>query len=81
MESFGTGTRFGGSIAKLYGSHLVPLICEPYAAELAKRVAAQHPSRVPETSQAIQKPEPTQPGCAARDLRRDMSRPARIDPR
>lgn len=81
MESFGTGTRFGGLIAKLYGSHLVPLIFEPYAADLARRVAAQHPSRVSQTAQAIQKPEPTQPGCGARDLRRDMSRPARIDPK
>ncbi|MEO7455195.1 MAG: methyltransferase domain-containing protein [Gemmatimonadaceae bacterium] len=37
---------FGGSVAKLYASHLVPLIFEPYAKDLARRVAAVSPARV-----------------------------------
>ena len=41
---------FAGSIPELYDSHLVPLIFEPYAADLAQRVAALHPSRVLETA-------------------------------
>lgn len=32
---------FTGSISKLYESHLVPLIFEPYAADLAKRLASR----------------------------------------
>ena len=50
MDSFGIDTRFAGSIPELYDSYLVPLIFEPYAADLAKRVAAHHPSRVLETA-------------------------------
>jgi ubiquinone/menaquinone biosynthesis C-methylase UbiE len=50
MDSIGTDIRFAGSIPELYDSHLVPLIFEPYAADLAKRVAAHHPSRVLETA-------------------------------
>src|ERR1700754_3095449 len=46
MDSFGTDTRFTGSIPELYESHLVPLLFEPYAADLADRVAGRHPSRV-----------------------------------
>jgi SAM-dependent methyltransferase len=50
MDSFGTDTRFTGSIPELYESHLVPLLFEPYAANLANRVAGRHPSRVLETA-------------------------------
>ncbi|MFM0349805.1 class I SAM-dependent methyltransferase [Paraburkholderia sp. RL17-347-BIC-D] len=50
MDSFGTDTRFMGSIPELYESHLVPLLFEPYAADLANRVAGRHPSRVLETA-------------------------------
>jgi SAM-dependent methyltransferase len=50
MDSFGTDTRFTGSIPELYESHLVPLLFEPYAADLANRVAGRHPSRVLETA-------------------------------
>jgi SAM-dependent methyltransferase len=46
MDSFGTDTRFSGSIPELYDSYLVPMIFEPYAADLAKRVAAHRPSCV-----------------------------------
>jgi SAM-dependent methyltransferase len=38
--------RFTGSIAKLYESHLVPLIFEPYAADLAQRVGSRRPRRL-----------------------------------
>lgn len=39
-------TMFGGSIPELYERHLVPLIFEPYAADLASRVAAAPATRV-----------------------------------
>src|SRR3954469_3422968 len=37
---------FSGSIPKLYESHLVPLIFEPYAADLKKRVGSMNVSRI-----------------------------------
>ena len=37
---------FAGSIPKLYDTYLVPLIFEPYAADLAKRLARLRPARV-----------------------------------
>ncbi len=37
---------FAGSIPKLYDTHLVPLIFEPYAAEMVKRLSSRHLSRV-----------------------------------
>ena len=37
---------FAGSIPALYETHLVPLIFEPYAADLANRLAARSPARV-----------------------------------
>ncbi|HJU23384.1 MAG TPA: class I SAM-dependent methyltransferase [Casimicrobiaceae bacterium] len=39
-------TVFAGSIPKLYQTHLVPMIFEPYAREVAVRVAALRPARV-----------------------------------
>jgi SAM-dependent methyltransferase len=42
--------KFAGSIPALYDEYLVPMIFEPYAAELAPRVAALAPSRVLETA-------------------------------
>jgi SAM-dependent methyltransferase len=41
-----TDKVFAGSIPKLYETHLVPLIFEPYAADLAKRLARKRPGRV-----------------------------------
>ena len=38
---------FAGSIPKLYEQYLVPLIFEPYAADLAGRVASRHPTACP----------------------------------
>src|SRR5262249_30619741 len=37
---------FSGSIPKLYDTHLVPLIFEPYAADLGQRVSSVPASRV-----------------------------------
>jgi ubiquinone/menaquinone biosynthesis C-methylase UbiE len=37
---------FAGSIPKLYEQYLVPLIFQPYAADLARRLAAIAPSRI-----------------------------------
>jgi SAM-dependent methyltransferase len=41
-----TDKVFAGSIPKLYESHLVPLIFEPYAADLAKRLGARRLTHV-----------------------------------
>jgi ubiquinone/menaquinone biosynthesis C-methylase UbiE len=45
-----TDTLFAGSIPELYDTLLVPLIFEPYAQDLARRVAAMKPARVLETA-------------------------------
>jgi len=37
---------FAGSVPKLYESHLVPLIFEPYAADLAERIRSRNVSRL-----------------------------------
>jgi len=41
---------FNGAIPEIYDKLLVPLIFEPYALDLAKRVAATHPRKVLETA-------------------------------
>jgi SAM-dependent methyltransferase len=46
----GSDTVFAGSIPELYDTLFVPLIFEPYAADLAARVAALAPTRVLETA-------------------------------
>jgi SAM-dependent methyltransferase len=50
MNPPGSDSVFAGSVPELYESHLVPLIFEPYAADLAVRVAALAPQRVLETA-------------------------------
>jgi len=50
MDRPGSDAVFAGSIPELYDSQMVPLIFEPYAADLASRVAALDPSRVLETA-------------------------------
>ena len=45
-----TDQVFVGSVARLYEEYLVPLIFEPYAADLAVRVAQRQPSRVLEVA-------------------------------
>src|SRR2546426_10437340 len=46
MISKATDKIFAGSIPKLYESHLVPLIFEPYTADIARRLASRSPTRV-----------------------------------
>ena len=46
MTSPDTDKVFTGSIPKLYETHLVPLIFEPYAADLANRLAARSVTRI-----------------------------------
>jgi ubiquinone/menaquinone biosynthesis C-methylase UbiE len=41
-----TDKVFSGSIPELYEAYLVPLIFEPYAADLARRLASRSPTRV-----------------------------------
>lgn len=46
MSSPDTDKVFTGSIPKLYETYLVPLIFEPYAADLVKRLASRSLTRV-----------------------------------
>jgi len=46
MSSYGSDTGFAGSIPELYDTHLVPLLFEPYAADLAARLALRPLARV-----------------------------------
>ncbi len=46
MSSPNTDKVFTGSIPRLYETHLVPLIFEPYAADLANRLASRSVTRV-----------------------------------
>src|SRR5437763_6974761 len=50
MARPGSDTVFAGSIPELYDSYLVPLIFEPCAGDMARRVVALGPSRVLETA-------------------------------
>lgn len=50
METSSSDATFAGSIPELYDTHLVPLIFEPYAVDIAKRAAALSPGRVLETA-------------------------------
>ncbi len=45
-----TDTKFAGSIPQIYQSHLVPMIFESYAADLAARLAQHNPTNVLETA-------------------------------
>ena len=46
MGNKGSDIDFAGSIPELYEEHLVPLIFEPYAEDLANRLASRTPARV-----------------------------------
>jgi SAM-dependent methyltransferase len=50
MNSPDADRAFAGSIPHLYDRYLVPLIFEPYAADIASRVALRQPSRVLEVA-------------------------------
>ena len=45
-----TDKVFSGSVPSIYESHMVPMLFQPYAAELAARVAAEGPLHVLETA-------------------------------
>jgi len=45
-ERPGLDHKFAGSIPSIYDTHMVPVIFEPYAADLARRLTAFDPSRV-----------------------------------
>lgn len=46
MGSSDTDKVFAGSIPRVYETYLVPLLFEPYAADLAKRLVSRSPGRV-----------------------------------
>ena len=46
MTSNATDKVFAGSIPKIYETHLVPLIFQPYADDLARRLVSRRPQRV-----------------------------------
>lgn len=46
MSKPATDKVFAGSIPKLYETHLVPLIFQPYAEDLAQRLAARPLTRL-----------------------------------
>jgi SAM-dependent methyltransferase len=50
MGRFGTDRVFAGSIPKFYETYLVPLLFEPYAADLANRLTVRTPRRVLEVA-------------------------------
>src|SRR4051794_16777460 len=70
MEQMPTDRGFTGSIAQLYEQHLVPLIFEPYAVDLAARVAARRPLRVLEIAAGT--------GAVTRHLARTLDADATI---
>jgi SAM-dependent methyltransferase len=79
MHKPGADTLFAGSIPEFYDTHLVPLIFEPYADDLARRVAALDPSRVLETAagtgvvtRALARVLPPQVNLVATDLNQPM---------
>ncbi|HSF01679.1 MAG TPA: hypothetical protein VLA62_01630, partial [Solirubrobacterales bacterium] len=50
MSGPDTDKVFSGSIARLYEAYLVPLIFEPYAADLVNRLASRALTRVLEVA-------------------------------
>lgn len=69
MDKPASDVAFAGSIPEVYEACLVPLIFEPYAADLARRVAALAPSRVLETAAGT--------GVATRAITRSL--PANVE--
>jgi SAM-dependent methyltransferase len=74
-----TDKVFAGSIPKLYNTYLVPLIFEPYAADLAKRLGSRPLSRVLEVAagtgvvtRALAAALPEKVGIVATDLNQAM---------
>jgi SAM-dependent methyltransferase len=79
MTGNATDKIFAGSIPKLYESHLVPLIFEPYAIDIAQRLASRSPSRVLEiaagtgvVTRALASALPDRTAIVATDLNQAM---------
>jgi len=79
MATPGSDAVFAGSIPEFYDTQLVPLIFEPYAIDLARRIAALAPSRVLETAagtgvvtRALARALPTSTELVATDLNQPM---------
>jgi SAM-dependent methyltransferase len=70
MSSPDTDRLFAGSIPQLYQHYLVPLLFDPYAADLASRVILQQPTRVLEIAAGT--------GVVTRDLARVLPKEASI---
>lgn len=69
-DTLRTDTRFAGQIPELYDRLLVPMLFAPYAADIAKRVAALAPSRVLETAAGT--------GAVTRAMARALTAPVDI---
>jgi SAM-dependent methyltransferase len=79
MSSANADKVFAGSIPKIYESHLVPLIFEDYARDLARRLAARRLTRVLEVAagtgvvtRALASTLPASAGIVATDLNQAM---------
>jgi SAM-dependent methyltransferase len=79
MDAHVTDRVFAGSVPEVYESFLVPLIFEPYASDLAARVASRSPQRVLEVAagtgvltRALAAALPAGAGIVATDLSQPM---------
>ncbi|WP_019142880.1 class I SAM-dependent methyltransferase [Noviherbaspirillum massiliense] len=79
MNSTDTDKAFSGSIPKLYETHLVPLIFQPYADDMARRLASRPLARVLEiaagtgvVTRALASVLPEQAAIIATDLNQPM---------
>lgn len=79
MSKPGGDKNFTGAIPELYEAYLVPLIFEPYAADLATRLAARSPGRVLEVAagtgvvtRALARTLPASASIVATDLNQAM---------
>ncbi len=79
MSTTHTDALFAGSIPKLYETYLVPLIFEPYAADLVNRLLSRRPSRVLEiaagtgvVTRALASALPESTAIVATDLNQGM---------
>src|SRR5215207_1467791 len=79
MSSADTDKVFSGSMSALYEAYLVPLIFDPYAADLANRLASRSTSRVLEiaagtgvVTRALASVLPARVSIVATDLNQSM---------
>jgi hypothetical protein len=52
-DPFGPHRHFNGSMPKVYGRYLVPLVLQRYAVDLGRRLATLRPARVLETASGM----------------------------